>query len=159
FVMPTQRAAAAIAGAAQRLGPVPAATISGCAGDPSLDPGPVWRRSATPSRRRVMYVAAPYYGFSQTFPPYPPSAVSIAWHHPPRAGLAQLLIDLYQKPPPGGLLRGNPAMLAHYAPILTRRFEDVLGVADVIVIDLAATTTLAIAMCTDRPVVLLDMGC
>ncbi|HEY7609113.1 MAG TPA: hypothetical protein VIF14_07765 [Alphaproteobacteria bacterium] len=159
LVMPTARAGAAIAGAARRLGTVPAAAISGSSGDPSLDPGRAWRRSSVPSRRRVIYVASAYYGFSQTFPPFPPSVVYIDWQHRLLEALARLPIELHHKPHPGGLLRGNPRMLAHLAPILTRRFEDELGGADVVVIDIAATTTLAIAMCSDRPVVLLDMGC
>jgi len=159
FVLPTGRAAKAVAGVERRLGRVPAATISGSGGDPSLDPGPVWRRSAIPARRRVLYVAGAYYGFSQTFPPYPPSAVYIDWQCRLLEALARLPVALSHKPHPGGLLRGNPAMLAHLAPILTRRFEDELGDADVVVIDLAATTTLSIAMCTDRPIVILDFGC
>lgn len=57
------------------------------------------------------------------------------------------------------MMRGRPSFLAPYAPMLTGWFEDALGDADVVIIDLAATTTLAIAMCSDRPLVLFDFGC
>jgi hypothetical protein len=75
------------------------------------------------------------------------------------SALRCLPVDLRHKPHPGGLLRGNPTFLEGYAPILTGLFEQALADTDVVVIDLAATTTLSIAMCSDRPIVLLDFGC
>lgn len=159
FVMPTPLAATTIERAAKRMAPVPVAQIFGSRGDPSLDPGSVWRRAAIPSRRRVLYVAGAYYGFSQTFPPYPPPTVYADWQHRLLTALARLPVNLRHKPHPGGLLKGKPDFLAGYAPVLGGWFEDALGETDVVVIDLAATTTLAIAMCTDRPIVVLDFGC
>jgi hypothetical protein len=159
FVMPTQPAADAIDASARRLAPVPVARIEASSGDPALDPGPIWRRQSMPPRRRVIYVSAPYYGFSQTFPPYPPSPVYIDWQHRLLAALSRLPVDLRHKPHPGGLYAGRTPGLGHYAPVISGWFEDALGDADVVVIDLAATTTLAISMCTDCPIVVLDFGC
>ncbi|GIK79310.1 MAG: hypothetical protein KJZ73_04835 [Pseudorhodoplanes sp.] len=159
LVMPTPQAAELVAPTARRLEPAPVGRITGNGGDPSLDPGRIWRRATIPARRRVIYVGGPYYGFSQTFPPFPPSPVYIDWQHRLLAALARLPVDLRHKPHPGAMMRGRPSFLAPYAPMLTGWFEDALGDADVVIIDLAATTTLAIAMCSDRPLVLFDFGC
>lgn len=159
FVMPTEPAARAISAAARRLDPLPVAAIEWNGGDSGLDPGKVWLRDTVPARRRVIYVAAPYYGFSQTFPPYPPCPIYVDWQHRLLGALARLPVDLKHKPHPGGLHKSQMPGIEAYAPMLSGWFEDAIGNADVVVIDLAATTTLAISMCTDRPVVVLDFGC
>jgi hypothetical protein len=56
------------------------------------------------------------------------------------------------------LLRGRPHPLAGIAPTTDRPFEAVMGEADVFVFDYVQSTTFYEALCTDRPIVVVDMG-
>ncbi|QUS39104.1 hypothetical protein RPMA_09840 [Tardiphaga alba] len=160
FVMPTQTATRAVEPAANSRTPLKVAKLEFSYGDPGLDPGPLWRHSrGSQSKRSALYVGTAYYGFSQTFPPFPPSPVYIDWQHRLLEALKRLPIKLSHKPHPGGLMRGQPTFLAEHGPMLTNRFENALAQSDVLILDIAASTTLATAMCTEHPIVLLDFGC
>lgn len=63
LVMPTPQAAELVAPTARRLEPAPVGRITGNGGDPSLDPGRIWRRATIPARRRVIYVGGPITDF------------------------------------------------------------------------------------------------
>ncbi len=162
FVTPTERTAKAdvLVAAALRVADFRATAVLGHRGDPGLDPGPHARRgNAARSRRRVMFVGTSYYDFSQTYPPFPPAPLYLDWQFRVLEQLRGLPIELRHKPHPSGLFKGNPAPLAALAPIERRRFEETIGDADVFVFDIAASTTFSLALSTDRPVVLLDLGC
>ena len=127
-------------------------------GDPGLDPGP---SSTRPAARppRVLFVGTAYYGFSQTYPPFPPAPVYFDWQHRILTMLGSLPIELIHKPHPGGLFKGRPPSLDHLAQVDPRPFEQAMADADCFVFDIAASTTFSIALSTDRPIVLLDFGC
>ena len=72
--------------------------------------------------------------------------------------LAEMPVDLVCKPATEGLLNGRDHPIAEIAPVKTVLFEDVMHEADVFVFDYPASTTFCESLCTDRPVVLIDLG-
>lgn len=108
------------------------------------------------ARRRVIYVCHPYNGYRQF-------AIAgcrdpIYWDFQRRvvAALAKLDIDLLCKPHPEGFFVGQKNPIEALAPTSYRRFEEHLGDADLFLFDAPTSTTFGEALCTNRPVVLLD---
>ncbi len=127
-------------------------------GDPSLDPGKASYRAYKPGARpRVAYVSTAYYGFHQVLPPLLPAPLYFDWQIRLLNLLRRLPVDVICKPHPEGLYNSSP-LLAPYCDIYPAPFEKMLSKADVLVYDFAATTTLSIGLCTDRPIVLIDHG-
>lgn len=162
FVMPT--IAAARTGAIQSAGKavtrkMPVA-IEGHTGDPTFDVGAAaWRdRNTVPARRRVLCVSTMYYGFAQTMIPVPPDVVYLDWQMHLIETLCGLPIELVCKPHPEGVLGYTKLPYADKATVSTASFETALSEADVLVMDYAASTTFAIALTTDRPIVFIDLG-
>ncbi len=160
YVMPSATAARldVVAQAGELARPFGFASVTGGRGDPGLDPG------ASPPRRtarrpRVLFVGTAYYGFSQTYPPFPPAPLYLDWQHRILGMLRALPIELIHKPHPGGLFEGHPPGLDQLARTDTRLFEQALADADCFVFDIAASTTFSIALSSDRRIVLLDFGC
>ncbi len=160
YVMPSETAArqTVVVRAADLARPSGLVSIAGGQGDPGLDPGP----SSVPAqarRPRVLFVGTAYYGFAQTYPPFPPAPVYLDWQHRILGMLGALPIELVHKPHPGGLFRGRPPGLDHFTRIDDRLFEQAMRDADCLVFDIAASTTFSIALSSDRRIVLLDFGC
>ena len=160
YVMPSETAArqAVVTQAADLARPSGLVSITGGQGDPGLDPGP----SSDPAKARqprVLFVGTAYYGFSQTYPPFPPAPVYLDWQHRILGMLGALPIELVHKPHPGGLFTGRPPGLDHFARVDDRLFEQAMRDADCLVFDIAASTTFSIALSSDRRIVLLDFGC
>ena len=160
YVLPSAMAArqAMVTRAAASARPFGLASVAGGRGDPGLDPGPRSIRPAT-RRPRVLFVGTSFYGFSQTYPPFPPAPLYLDWQHRILEMLGSLPIELIHKPHPGGLFRGRPPGVEHLAQIDTRPFEKAMADADCFVFDIAASTTFSIALSSDRRIVLLDFGC
>lgn len=114
--------------------------------------------SRRPRRRNVVYATTRLRGFRQFMPPMFSDVVYLDWQFRLVEAMLKWPIDLLCKPHPEGLLRGQVHPLAAVAPTTTRRFEEVMGEADVFVFDYAQSTTFYEALCTDRPIVLIDMG-
>ena len=160
YVLPSTMAACqtAISRAADLARPLGLDSVTGGRGDPGLDPG---LRSTRPAARapRVLFVGTAFYGFSQTYPPFPPAPIYLDWQHRILEMLGSLPIELIHKPHPGGLFRGGPPGVEHLARIDPRPFEQAMADVDCFVFDIAASTTFSIALSTDRRIVLLDFGC
>lgn len=139
-------------------------TILGHSGDPSLDVGDVaFRPNSRPNtniqpRRRVLYVSTAFYGFYQTSTPVLPGIPYMEWQMRLLEALKRLPIELASKPHPEGLLRGKGLPTEQLAPALHTPFEEALKNADVLVMDVPASTTFSIALTTDRPIVFFDFG-
>ncbi|MBS28081.1 MAG: hypothetical protein CL566_04035 [Alphaproteobacteria bacterium] len=146
--------------AGQRAAPLGDCTIEGGPGDPGLDVGGVGlaRTPAAGDRRRVMYVSTLFYGLHQVSPPVLPAPLYADWQTRLIGLLREMPIDLVCKPHPGGLQ--PPPALAPTRDVrtVTARFEEAVGDVDVLVYDFPATTTLAVGLCTDRSIVLVDHG-
>ena len=160
YVMPSAMAAqqAVIARAAALARPFSLISLAGGRGDPGLDPGPRGARPAA-RRTRVLFVGTAYYGFSQTYPPFPPAPIYLDWQHRILKMLGSLPIEMIHKPHPGGLFSGCPPDMDHLAQVDPRPFEQAMADADCFVFDIAASTTFSIALSSDRRIVLLDFGC
>lgn len=160
FVLPSATAVrqSAVMRAADLARPSGLVSVTGGRGDPGLDPGPS-SEPAKARRPRVLFVGTAYYGFSQTYPPFPPAPVYLDWQHRILGMLCALPIELVHKPHPGGLFRGRPPGLDRFARIDHRLFEQAMRDADCFVFDIAASTTFSIALSSDRRIVLLDFGC
>lgn len=159
FVLETQPLAANLAAteALSLTGSYNRPVITGSVGCP-------WLRDLSlvsdrrPTRRTVLYAPTILKGFRQFLPPLLPDTVHLDWQFRLVETMLKWPIDLLCKPHPGGWLRGQVHPLAAIAPTRTEPFEEVMGEADVFVFDYAQSTTFYEALCTDRPIVYIDMG-
>ena len=104
-----------------------------------------------------MYVSTAFYHLRQVNPPVLPAPVYLDWQMRFVAMLIRLPIDLVCKPHPEGD-RGGTQPLAAVAKVVEDRFETAIDDVDLLVFDYPATTTLSVALSTDRPIVLIDHG-
>jgi len=155
FAVASPKAAAVppVVEAAERTG----GTVIACAGDPGLDATSALRRVKNGHRRRVMYVSTALYLLRQVYPPVLPAPVYLDWQMRLVAMLGRLPIELACKPHPEGD-RGGKQPLSAVATVVEDRFEAAVAHADLLVFDYPATTTLSVALSTDRPIVLIDHG-
>jgi len=131
--------------------------ITGHHGDPTFSipqypPRPAGRR------RRVAYVTTALIGFRQIYPPMFPDPIHLDWQLRLAADLSALPIDLVCRPHPESLHPGSRHPLADLAPVCRKPFFSMMKEIDLFVFDFFSTTSLFEAMCTDRPVVFLDLG-
>lgn len=110
------------------------------------------------SARRVLYVPTLLSGFWQYIVPDLPDVVSLDWQIRLAGQLAKLPIDLVCKPHPEGELANLPNPLEAVSKVSYEPFEAHLRKTDVFVLDLMSSTTFWKAMCTDVPVVYVDLG-
>ena len=162
YVVPTREVADApeMRAARDRVRPLAACTLEGATGDPGLDVGaPAFKRSTAPSkRRRAMYVSSVFYGMFQASPPVLAGPLYLDWQTRFIEQLKALPIDLVCKPHPGGYRPPPELDPTRGVRVATAPFEHAVADADVIIYDFPATTTLAVGLCTDRPIVLVDHG-
>jgi hypothetical protein len=131
--------------------------ISGHEGDPAFRCAARLPRHQAGSRRRVVYVPTALVGFRQLYPPLLPDAVSLDWQLRLAEALAALPVDLVCRPHPEGHHPGDRHPLEDIAPLAGGPFEQVMAEADLFVFDYPLTTTFWQCLCTDIPVVFLDM--
>lgn len=128
------------------------------AGDPIFRAACRNRAAKPTGRPRVVYVGHPYRGLRQ----FPIAAVSdaIYWDFQSRLAvqLVGLPIDLICKPHPEGNFVGQRNPIETIAPTSYRLFEEHLDDTDLFVFDAPTSTTFYEALCTDRPMVLIDRG-
>ena len=123
---------------------------------------PTFRRSIRDStapagaRKRVIYIGHPYRGLRQ----FPLAAMPDVLYWDFQIHLVELLqrldIDLLCKPHPEGHFIGKRNPIEALAPTSYRRFEEHLDDADLFLFDAPTSTTFVEALCTRRPVVLID---
>lgn len=111
------------------------------------------------SVERVMTVTTAFVGETQ-YPllPLMSDPIYADWQGRLNEGLAAQGFQVACKQHPEGLRRGEPLVMARNIPYLRGRFGEMLGAADAFVFDYPATTTLWEAVCTDKPVVFIDLG-
>jgi len=132
--------------------------VIGHHGDPLMRQAAGTRRQRSRSLRRVLYAPIPLLGFRQVIPPYLPDPVHLDWQMRLVELLKPLPITLFCRPHPEGLLRGRTHPLAAVTPLRSEPFEELVAHTDVFVFDYVQSTTFYEALCTDRVVVLIDMG-
>jgi len=107
---------------------------------------------------RIYYMASIFRGLRQHVPTYLPDPVYLDWQLRLVEGAKGLPIDLISKPHPEGLLKGGRHPLEDAGPVEYRRFEEIRDDADGFLYDLPQSTTFWEAVCTDRPITLIDFG-
>ncbi len=128
------------------------------AGDPTFRQACRNRRAPGGRRRRVVYVGHPFAGLRQfaiarmVDPVYWDFQIRIV------EALKAMPVDLLCKPHPEGYFKGRRNPLEDLAPTSYKPFETHLDEADVFVFDAPTSTTFGEALCTDRPIVLIDRG-
>lgn len=135
---------------------IPRPQAWGGRGDPTYAAALLPRRPHT--GRRVLYGTPPLIGERGVFPPIYPDAVGLVLQRRLIRALKTLPVDLLLRPHPEGLRGGPGNPLAALHPCEDRSYEELLPEADVLLFDHICTTTFTIALCTDRPVVVLDYG-
>lgn len=155
FVLPTEALAdrfrRSVAGA---FPPRPA--VRGGRGDPTYRPA---LRPRVKSRmRRVLYGTPPFVGPRGMFPPILPDALGFELQKRVVRILKSIPVQLLLRPHPEGLRGGSANPLAALHPCEGRSYDDLLPEADVLLFDHVVTTTFTMALCSDRPIVMLDYG-
>jgi hypothetical protein len=74
------------------------------------------------------------------------------------AQLCRIDPDIVLRPHPEGIFRGKPHPLEAIKPTATAPFETLMAEADVFVFDYPLSTAFWTAMCSDRPIVFVDLG-
>lgn len=147
-----------ITAARERIASLRDVPVVGHTGDPGLVPKHLSPGRVRAGRLRVMYVATAYFGFNQLFPPAMPEPLYLAWQMRLIGQLKALDVDVLCKPHPEGIRPADPYPLETAATVSHERFEDISHLVDVLVFDHPATTSLAVAMSTEQPIVLIDLG-
>lgn len=131
--------------------------VTGGAGDPSfaVTVGKAVRRS----RPNVLYATTVFRGLRQYHYGLLPDPVYLDWQLRILRVLSRQDARVMFKPHPEGLLKtlaDHPASAGY--PVASRPFESYIDEADIFVFDYAHTTTFWKALCTGKPVILLDLG-
>jgi hypothetical protein len=162
FVVATPAAAGSkgLRVARQRAALLGNCTIEGGPGDPGFDVGNAGlaRTQMPGGRRRVMYVSTLFYGLHQVSPPVLPAPLYADWQTRLIGLLRSMPVDFACKPHPGGLQPPPALAPTRDARTVAARFEEAVADVDVLIYDFPATTTLAVGLCTDRSIVLVDHG-
>ena len=110
------------------------------------------------SRPRLVYAPTILRGHRQFVPPLLPDVIYLDWQFRLVEMLAEMSVDLLCKPHPEGLLRGQSHPLSEFAPTSYVPFEDLMADVDIFLFDYGQSTTFAEALCSDRPIIFIDMG-
>ena len=132
--------------------------IIGAHGDPTFSSGSAQAWAGPHGPHRVLYVSGAYIGFRQRYPARIPDVLQLDWQLRLAETLNRMPVDLLAQMHPGGLMRGKVHPVGQVAKLSNRIFEDVSHWADVFVFDVVQSTTFTLALCTDRPIVLIDHG-
>jgi hypothetical protein len=108
--------------------------------------------------RKVLYVSTALCGFRTVIPPALPDPVYLDWVLRLANRLALAPIDLLCQPHPEGLFHGRRHPLAHAAAVSGTTFERAMKDRDLFVFDWPQSTTFWKALCTDKPIVFIDLG-
>ena len=135
-----------------------ACEIAGADGFPHLLGLPLDSRRPAADRPRVMYLSS----FSRSDRKNPthsmPQRVCDDWSRRIAARIAALPVELRCQPHPASFPPTGEHPLAAIAPVGRRPFEEGMEWADVFVCDVANSTAFWEVLCSDRPVVFLDLG-
>jgi hypothetical protein len=128
----------------------------------SGDPAMAWTLPAASraprGHPRVLYVSGAFIGFRQRIPPRIPDVVKLDWQIRLISQLEDLDVELRTQMHPGGILHGRPHPAASFGTPSGTKFENAASWAEVFLFDVVQSTTFALALTTDRPIVLIDHG-
>lgn len=142
--------------AAKFDGPPP--TFDAVAGDPKFRAVARRGRPRAAGRPTVLYVGTAFAGPLVHVPPVPPDAVYFDWQCRLMDALGALDADVWCKPHPENLVLSGTQPLPTLYRALEAPFGEALARADVVVFDYALSTSFWETLCSDRPVVLMDLA-
>jgi hypothetical protein len=159
-VMPSRRTAALMRGRVPRLLLRPEQTpeFTARAADPTFTRAAQMVGRPTVRRPAVTYVTTIYQGTRQHYPPLLPDPIYVDLHLRVVDSLSRLPIDLRFRPHPEINLRSGAHPVEGRCAFDLRPFVEVLRDTDVFVFDYPQSTTFWEATCSDRRVVLIDLG-
>ena len=134
------------------------AEIVAGAGDPSFAWSLPPRDRVKNRTPRVLYVSGAFVGFRQRIPPRIPDVVKLDWQLRLTEALQTMAIELKTQMHPGGVLQGRPHPVNLVSVPSGQPFEISASWADVLLFDVVQSTTFTMALCTSRPIVLIDHG-
>ncbi|MGE0278486.1 MAG: hypothetical protein AB7M05_19480 [Alphaproteobacteria bacterium] len=137
---------------------LPQAAIANANGDPHMRCALTLQKKKAKSRANVIYATGALYGFRQLVPPVLKDPIYLDWQMRVAEYLVKQPINLLLKPHPEGIFRGQPHPISAIGPTTREPFEKVMDEADLFIFDFAASTAFWTALCSDRPVVYLDLG-
>ena len=129
--------------------------IRHCSGDPTFQYACI-DDIATAPRRRAIYVSHPYNGHRQFAIAGMRDPIYMDFQIDLIERLQEHDIDLTLKPHPEGHFRNDTYPLQHMAPTSFQRFENHLRDTDIFIFDAPTSTTFSEALCTRRPVILIE---
>lgn len=141
----------------ERVRPLRSSRVAGGRGEKHLLQLPLRKSRSVRARPRVVYVTAVTRGLHRTGAVPLPDSVYVEWQLRVAEALLQMPVDLVCKPHPAGAFSGRRHPLESVAPTTYVPFEETMPDADVFVFDRCASTTFWESVCTDRPIVYLDM--
>lgn len=107
---------------------------------------------------RIYYVVTIFRALRQLVPTLLPDPVYLDWQFKLVEAMRKRGIDLICKPHPEGILRGGRHPLENVAPVEYRPFEQIRDEAGGFLYDYLQSTTFWEAICTDRPITVVDFG-
>ena len=113
---------------------------------------------AAGQKRRVTYVSPMFRGWRQATPPTTADPVQLDWELRLVTLLKSMPIDLICRPHPEGILKHQPHPLEDVASVSPHLFEQLIEHSDLFVFDWYRSSTFWIALCTDRPIVMIELG-
>lgn len=107
---------------------------------------------------RVVYAPTITAGFRQMTPPLLPDPIYLDWQFRICEALVDFPIDFVSRPHPEGYFRNSTHPLASLSHFSAKPFENLIAETDIFIFDFRQSTTFGHALCSDRPIVLLDFG-
>jgi len=141
----------------QLIAPIRHTEVDGGGGHRHILSLPLSRTRPAGKRPRLIYVSTLSRGFERSGVKTLPEVSYLDWQVRLARWLKTLPVELICKPHPGGYFKGRPHPIESDATASYAPFEDVMGEADVFLFDNCASTTMWEAVCTDRPIVYIDM--
>lgn len=127
-------------------------------GDPTFRVAPQSQRRTTYGKPRIYYIITIFRALRQLVPTLLPDPIYLDWQIKLVEAMRSRGIDVICKPHPEGILKGKRHPLGDIATVEYRPFEQIRDNADSFLYDYSQSTTFWEAVCTDRPVTLVDFG-
>ncbi len=159
FVVSTKAKAAltSLTRTAEMVSPLRSLKILHHRGDPAFRL-PRKERITRNQRPRLVYVSTALLGFRQLYPPLLPDAVYLDWQLRLVEFLKTLPVDLVCRPHPESIVPGARHPLEDMATVANGPFHELHEAADIFIFDYPRTTSLWECLCTDKPVVYMNLN-
>jgi hypothetical protein len=131
-------------------------SFAGWSGDPLFRAVPA-KRAGGAARTRIVYMGSIYTDAQLHVPPVPPAGPYLAWQAKLAAVLGRMGHDVVFRPHPENTILHGRQPLERFVPISRAPFSEVLANASLMIFDYCFSTAFWEALCSDVPVVYLDM--